>query len=199
MARTLGVLLAGGSGRRLGGGPKALAMLGGMTLLERAHLKLLARCSEIVMVAPRGLELPPLEKCRVIHDEGRGPLPAMVLGLEAAPYERALVLGVDFPLITVVTLTIMLSALVDHVAVVPRSGQFLQPLVAAYSPRAPGALATAIDRGERSLVAAVQLIGAHVIECDDLRTLLGPERFLNVNTPEDLAEAERLLPAEARR
>ena len=123
----------------------------------------------------------------------------MVLGLQAAPYEAAMVFGVDFPLVSHVVLSSILARLGDRVAVVPRSGPFLQPLVAAYAPRARDGLAAAIERGERSLVAAVHSIEPYVIEHDAFPSFMGTECFLNVNTPEDLAEAERLLTASERR
>src|SRR5262249_32784657 len=57
--RTLGVLLAGGRGTRLGAGiPKALVVCGGRTLLARALATLDTLGDAVVVVAPRGLELP---------------------------------------------------------------------------------------------------------------------------------------------
>lgn len=51
--RTLGVLLAGGHGTRLGAGiPKALVTLGSETLLARARRTLDAVCDECVVCAP---------------------------------------------------------------------------------------------------------------------------------------------------
>src|SRR5262245_2653985 len=201
MARTLGVLLAGGRGRRLSGsGPKALARLAGVTLLERAAHTLSAVCDERVIVAPRALGLPVPGGFEVVHDDGRGPLPALVAGLGAAHYERALVLGVDFPLVGADTLSAIADRLGDAPAVAPRPDEHLQPLVAAYAPPVRDALAAMIERGERSLVAAVLAIGARVIEREELAALPhGLAGFLNVNTPEDLDEAERRLSATERR
>ena len=57
---TLGVIVAGGRGARLGlGRPKAFAEVGGMTLLARAEAVLAALCDAIVIAAPASLELPP--------------------------------------------------------------------------------------------------------------------------------------------
>ena len=56
MAGTLGILLAGGRGRRLGlGPPKALASWAGGTLLDHALATLRAACDEVVVSAPREL------------------------------------------------------------------------------------------------------------------------------------------------
>jgi len=201
MARSLGVLLAGGRGRRLSGsGPKALARLAGVTLLERAANTLRAVSDERVIVSPAALGLPTPDGFEVVHDDGRGPLPALVAGLGAASYERAVVLAVDFPLVGADTLSSIAHRLGDAPAVAPRPDDHLQPLVAAYAPQARAALAATIERGERSLVAAVLAIGARVIEREELAALPhGLEAFLNVNTPEDLDEAERRLSAMERR
>ena len=55
-----------------------------------------------------------------------------------------------------------------------------------------------IERGERSLTRAVESLAIARIEGSDLEALPGgAEALLNVNTPDDLAEAERRLRAAA--
>jgi molybdopterin-guanine dinucleotide biosynthesis protein A len=197
--RILGVLLAGGRGRRLGAGPKALAKVAGATLLERASATLEAACDEFVIVAPAGLGLRAPGGRRIVHDEGRGPLPALLAGLHAAPCDLALVLGVDFPLVRPATLAAIAARLGNAPAAVPRPGAMLQPLVAAYAPAARDALEAAAARRERALVAAVASIGPRVIEAEELEALPGgPAVFLNVNTPAELAEAARRLSSPVR-
>ena len=50
-AKTIGVLLAGGLARRMGGGDKSLAMLGGEPLLARAISRLAPQCDELILNA----------------------------------------------------------------------------------------------------------------------------------------------------
>jgi molybdopterin-guanine dinucleotide biosynthesis protein A len=50
-AKTIGVLLAGGLARRMGGGDKPLATLGGETLLARAIARLAPQCDELILNA----------------------------------------------------------------------------------------------------------------------------------------------------
>src|SRR5262245_62101958 len=58
VVETLGVLVAGGSGSRLGlGVPKAMASVGGVTLLERGVGTLSGLCDQIVVSAPAKLRL----------------------------------------------------------------------------------------------------------------------------------------------
>jgi molybdopterin-guanine dinucleotide biosynthesis protein A len=50
-AKTIGVLLAGGLARRMGGGDKPLATLGGEPLLARAIARLAPQCCELILNA----------------------------------------------------------------------------------------------------------------------------------------------------
>ena len=48
---TLGVLLAGGLARRMGGGDKSMRVIGGRTILERIITRLAPQCDELVLNA----------------------------------------------------------------------------------------------------------------------------------------------------
>jgi molybdopterin-guanine dinucleotide biosynthesis protein A len=69
-----------------------------------------------------------------------------------------------------------------------------QPLAAAYARSAAALLASRLEAGERSATAAA--LSLEVVLLDDLEIETmegGATNFFNVNAPEDLAEAERLL------
>jgi molybdopterin-guanine dinucleotide biosynthesis protein A len=191
VARVLGVVLAGGTGRRLRAAtPKALVPAGGVTLLDRALAALVPHCDDWVVVAPASVALP-TPPARRVHDPepGDGPLAALVAGLAARPYDVALALGVDFPFVSAA----LLRALLDSpaaAAVVPAPGGRTQPLVARYGAEALAPLAAALARGERALVPAVEALHPHVLDDAALAALPGGAgALLNVNTPADLAEA----------
>jgi molybdopterin-guanine dinucleotide biosynthesis protein A len=206
--RTLGVLVAGGVGARLGLGlPKALARVGGMTLLERGLRTLTAVCDEIVVAAPADVALSmPLasvrgrggrEVVRVDDPPGfEGPLAGVVTGLSSRPFERALVLAVDLPFATPAALAALVARLGRRQAVLPVPGGFPQPLAAAYAASAGPLLAARLEAGERSIVRAVDALDAERLDDEELGRLPGGlENFFNLNTREDLAEAERRLSA----
>jgi molybdenum cofactor guanylyltransferase len=195
----LGILLAGGRGERLGlGRPKALAELAGETLLARACAALRAVCAEIVVVAPADLELPAPQGARRLLDPGLGPLGGIAACAATIACARAVVLGVDFPLVRPALLAALLQRLEGRRAVVPSPGGRPQPLVAAYAGEAVVALAASFERGERSVTRAVLALEPLVLEDVELAALPGGlESFGDVDTRDALADAERRLRAAA--
>ena len=213
MTATLGVLLAGGAGSRLGlGVPKALVRVGDLTLLERGVRTLAQICDAAVVVAPEQLSLPlpatGAASVARIHDPkgAAGPLAGMVAGLASRDYDRALVLGVDFPLMTPTTLRALLARFDEArvafeamacgaraiEAVIPAPGGIAQPLAAAYAPAARDVLASRLAAGERAPSRAVAALASIVLDVAGVAELVGGrEAFFNLNTPADLDEARR--------
>ena len=119
-----GVLLVGGASARFGS-PKALALLDGETLAERAWRVLGETCDERLAVGKTadGLELPfPL------LDDGidvRAALAGIVAGLRAAAHDVVVVLPVDVPYMTPAALRQLAGACLD--ARSPRKGRCPAP------------------------------------------------------------------------
>jgi molybdopterin-guanine dinucleotide biosynthesis protein A len=196
MVTTLGILLAGGQGDRLGLGlPKALVRVGGLTLLERSRAVLRAACDEVVVAAPSDLVLPVPAAERVADPPGsEGPLGGLVAGLAARPFRRAIVLGVDFPLMRAGLLAALAEMLGGHAAVLPLAGGMPQPLAAVYGPVAAGRLAECLAAGERAVMPAVAQLRPLVVRDEVLARLDGGlDCFFNVNVPGDLEQAEERL------
>ena len=190
MIRTLGVLLAGGRGARLGG-PKARLRVAGETLLARAVRELSPCCDETVVVAPDGLELD--TSLARVNDRipQAGPLSALVAGLESREFERALALAVDLPRLTGEKLEKLLAAHAGEIATVPAPGGRAQPLAAVYSRAACAPLRQALESGGSALVPAVRVLGPRLLDDETLRAIgLSPSDFDDLDTPEDLAAFE---------
>jgi len=96
---TSGLVLAAGSGTRLGQ-PKAELVLGGERLVDRAVGVLRAGgCDEVIVVARAGVTVPGAQV--VVNPEPeRGMGSSLALGLAAAPGDRVVILLVDTPGIT---------------------------------------------------------------------------------------------------
>lgn len=164
--RLTGVLLVGGASTRFGS-PKALAVVDGETLAERAWRTLGEACDERIAVGKGGEELP----FPVLADgvEERAAIHGLVAGLRAAATELCVVVPVDMPYLTADALRALADACRD--AAVPQTG----PLPGAYRKTALPAL----ESGELSIRRAIAALDVAVVELD--AALLG-----NVNTPADV-------------
>jgi molybdopterin-guanine dinucleotide biosynthesis protein A len=194
--RKLGVLLAGGKGTRLGTGiPKALVVCGGRTLLARALGTLAASCDEVVVVAPREMDLPVTRAERVDDPpDAQGPLPAMLMGMSSRPFDEALVLAVDLPLVTPDALAALRALRGDALAVMAAPEELPQPLAAWYASGARAALEDALASGERSVIAACRTLSPRLVRDAELASIPQGGGFQwNVNTFADLERAERML------
>lgn len=129
-----GIVLAGGSSRRMGT-DKAMLELGGRTSLQRAAESVSEVCKELVIAAAdRPVQhLPNLSPVWVPDAPGAaGPLAGLAAGLAVASYPVTIVVACDMPFLSDRLLRHLLSSAVDCDAVVPIAG-IPQPLHAAYS------------------------------------------------------------------
>lgn len=201
MGDRLGVVVAGGQGRRLERGvPKALVSLAGVTLLERALQTLRPLCDRLLVVAPEGFPLPEGLAGRVSDVPGaEGPLAGVVAGLNAHPYSLAFVLGVDFPMLRPALLEALAARLEGHPAVLPAPHGVPQPIAAVYGPGAARALEATLETGERSITVAVWKLRPRLFDDGEIEAIEGSfENFLNLNTPADFTRIESLLGVRAR-
>ncbi|MDX6729065.1 MAG: molybdenum cofactor guanylyltransferase [Baekduia sp.] len=184
LAPAVGVVLAGGRGRRLGG-DKAIVELEGRALVRYPLEALHEVCDEVAVVAKRDTILPPLAGMAnlwIEPDEPRHPLVGVAHALRLAMGRPVLVVPVDLPLIDAATLQALLSADRTGVAaVVPRAYGRLQPLCALYCPAALAGL-EAFDVTARA-IDVVTALGIRELEG------LDPMAFFNVNRPEDVLQA----------
>ena len=193
--RFIGAVLAGGRSTRFGS-DKALAMLEGERLLDRAVGVLGRVCSEVVVVSSRAEHDGPGWERVVDRRSGMGPL----AGIEAALAHAAdvgatgiVVLACDLPDVGAATVRRLLVELGDGEAVaLERDGPpGFEPLCAVYRTRCGEAAARLLDEGAR---------GAHRL----LTTMQGrivrgsAPAPVNVNTREDLARIVRTQSDEPR-
>jgi molybdopterin-guanine dinucleotide biosynthesis protein A len=169
------VILAGGEGRRIGGG-KPLRMLGGETLLDRA-LGIARRWSDDVTIADGKTDTPGIE----------GPLGgvAAALGLGG----DILTIPCDMPFLPD-DLPKRLGR-TNEAAALAESGGRLHPVCALLRARAADGLAAYVASGRRSLHGFAEVVGYAPVAwgTDPI------DPFFNVNDADDLARAEAMLGA----
>jgi molybdopterin-guanine dinucleotide biosynthesis protein A len=176
----IGVVLAGGLGRRMGGA-KATRMLSGRPLAAYPAAALARVCERVAIVAKPGAELPDLAGVERWDDEPaepRHPLAGIVHALERAGGEPVLVCAADMPYVTPEGLRKLAAA--GRTAVAVAEG-VLQPVLGLYTPDVLEALRAA--QPDAPLTRTVEALGPELVP-------LPPKEVRGIDTPEDLASAE---------
>lgn len=185
----VGVVLAGGAGRRIGGG-KAIRELGGKPLAAYPAAALQAVCERVAIVGKAGEGVPELEGVELWDDEPaepRHPLTGIVHALERAN-EPILVCAADMPFVTPEALRSLMASAGSAQAAVAVAGGKMQPVLAVYAPAALEALRAA--EPDAPLTRTVESL-------DPARVALPPPLARSVDTPEELEQAERELGGDA--
>lgn len=184
-------ILAGGQARRLGGQDKRALDVRGTRMLERQLGALTPLTTRVVCVGGTPAAAAGLA-CVPDLMPGLGALGGLYTALATATTERVLVLACDLPFVTAPFLAFLLGVDPEADAVVPVPASGPQPLCAVYRTRAAAALKAAIDAGDRRVRDAVGRLAPRWIDERALRPFDADGRLLlNVNTPDDLAHANR--------
>lgn len=202
---TLGVLLAGGLARRMGGGDKPLQTVGGRTILDRVIARMRPQCASLILNANGDPERFAFTKLPVVADDVpgfAGPLAGILAALDwaaanAPALEWVVSVAADSPFLPrdlVQRLHAERNRDRTPLACAESGGQ-THPVIGLW----PVAL-----RGD--LRHALVIEDLHKIDRWTARhgvaTVSWPatpvDPFFNANTPDDIAEAERLLTLDPR-
>ena len=185
-------LLIGGASSRMGRSKIDLPFAGS-TFLQRILAAAKPVFDELIAVQRSGG--PAANGMTTIY-EAPHELQAPVFGLWTALQnagDRCFVLAIDYPLITSEILRYLSTRASASAAamVVPQWNGKLQMLCAGYSPVILPRFAPRITSGQLNLRGLTEDI--EIIPENDLRERFTGEPLMNVNTPEELEEAERLI------
>lgn len=196
---TLGLVLAGGLARRMGGGDKALLKIGNETILDRVLARLKPQCTGIILNAngdPARFHRFGLPVVADDIPDFAGPLAGILAGLDwAAEHARAVewiasVPG-DCPFVPrelVARLHAARSAAGTPLACA-KSGDWRHPVAGLWPVALRADLRRALtDDGLHKIEIWTGRHGVALAEWPDRPV----DPFFNVNRPEDLAEAERI-------
>mgnify|MGYP006278129951 CR=1 FL=1 len=206
MTAPLGVILAGGLATRMGGGDKGLLELGGQTLLARVIDRLRPQVAGLALNANgdparfAGVGLPVLPDGISGHP---GPLAGVLAGLDWGAEQgadRIVTAAADTPFFPTDLAARLQAAAGDlplALAATPRDGQALKsggrvnrhPTFGLWPVALRDDLRAALQGGLRKVVLWTDRLGAG----EALFDAAPFDPFFNVNTPEDVAEARRLL------
>jgi molybdenum cofactor guanylyltransferase len=200
----IGYVLAGGASLRFGK-DKALAPLGGKTVLERT-LDLLKEggAREAIVVGPKSKYGRFGARCVRDRWPGEGPLGGIITalhktGVDKYGYRWSLILSCDMPFLTGEWLTFLCERARKSEAqvVLAHSEHGPEPLCACWRTDAAKTLQAAFERGVRRVTQGISLLRAEVLDERDWKRFDSAGRlFWNMNTAADYEEARRIVEAE---
>ena len=183
----IGVVLAGGSGSRIGGA-KATAQLDGQALISYPLAAALGALSSVAVVAKDGVELPQLDQrveLWIEPDEPRHPVVGVIEALRRAEGRAVLLIACDLPLLTSEVVALIASADAEgSVALLASAAGRPQPLLARYQPAALALLEKFDTDG--AMTEQVMALLPTLVE-------VPAEASFNVNDLEQLKEVSRRL------
>jgi molybdopterin-guanine dinucleotide biosynthesis protein A len=199
MTAPLGVVLAGGLARRMGGGDKARLHIGGATILERVLARMRTQCSALILNAngdPARFADTGLPVVADTVPDFAGPLAGILAGLDwaaahAGDSTEIVSVPGDCPFIPD-DLVMRLSAAREKEntpLACARSGEQRHPVIGLWPVALREDLRAAVSKeGVRKIEAWTARHGVAVAQWP--ATPVDP--FFNVNTPEDVAQAQQL-------
>ena len=197
--KPLGVVLAGGLARRMGGGDKARLRIGGRTILERVLARLKPQCAALILNANGDPARFADTGLAVVPDsvpDFAGPLAGILAGLDWAAREAPDVADIvsvpgDCPFLPEDLVARLSAARTREAAPLAcaRSGEWRHPVVGLWPVALRGDLRQAlVAEGLRKIEAWTARHGVAVADWPAVPV----DPFFNINTPEDAAEAERI-------
>jgi molybdopterin-guanine dinucleotide biosynthesis protein A len=187
-------ILVGGDARRFHGTMKPTLAVGELTILDRQRAALADAGIQDVLLVGRwaAAAVPGMRHVPDAVDAG-GALGGLYSALLVATSPVVLVLAGDLPFVTAALIG-ALAAIGDEDAIVPRTDTTWHPLCAAYRRRVAPALKRRLDAGTWRVSDALADMRVRELTVDELVQMDSNGMLLmNVNTPDDHRQAERLL------
>jgi len=195
----LGLVLAGGLARRMGGGDKARIRIGGKTILERVLARLAPQCGSMILNANGDPARFGDTGLPVVPDTVpgfAGPLAGILAGLDWAAANAPQVTDVvsvpgDCPFLPpdLVPRLEQARKAADLPLACARSGDWRHPVIGLWPVGLRGDLRTALVEDDlRKIEAWTARHGVAIVDWPAVPI----DPFFNVNTPEDAAEAQHI-------
>lgn len=188
--RIFGVILAGGTGRRMGGVDKALLGLNGTPMVQHVQDRFEPQVERLAISANGDATRLAFTGLPILPDaQSQGPLSGVLAALDWAEGADAVVsVAVDTPFFPGDLVPRLWLAGEGRLAVASSAGRW-HPTFALWPRSLRGALRDYLATGGARVMAFCEAHGA--VEAPFPAS--DPDPFTNLNTPEDLARAETLL------
>lgn len=189
-----GVILAGGANTRFEGKMKPNLFIGGQTIIGRISVILKDIFRELIIVTNTPGEFRQYSDFKIVPDAYLkiGPLGGIHAALKASSMKSVFIFAGDMPVLDKKLILLQIEAFekIRPDILVPRSGEYIEPLHSIYSKSVLPHLEDYISGNTKFAVR------------DFIRTMnvsffeTGSEAknaFMNINTPEDITKAEEIL------
>ncbi len=196
-ARVRGAILAGGGATRFAGKPKGLELVGGTRILDRLVEAMSLALGEPPLLVANAPDAPSWRPdLRTIGDTrpGLGALGGIYTAVAESPAPVVCVAW-DMPFVSGSLVRALAAGLEMHDAMLPQSSgrRGVEPLCAAYGPACADAIAESLAAGDLRAIGFHQRIRVGILPLAEVQALGDPDLlFFNVNTADDLAEADQL-------
>ena len=187
-----GIVLAGGKSSRFGSN-KALIEINGVRLIERVIKVMASVFQRVILITNTPQEYAYLQL--PMHEDlikGLGPLGGILTGLEAISDEAGFFVACDMPFLNSGLFRHMVVLRNDFDAVVPRVGWRIETLNTLYTKKALPAIKDLIESRDYQVIKFFDKIRVRYLEEHEIRAF-DPDlkSFFNVNSPEELLEAQK--------
>ncbi len=193
MLEAAAIVLAGGKSTRMGEN-KALLTVNEQKMIE-AVIRELNKVFPEIIISANGNDFDDLG-VRSVQDvfTGHGPLGGIHAGLEASSYYVNFVVACDMPFIDIRLAVYMINSSAGYDALVPKLGEYYQPLYAVYTKGCIAAIERQLKCGQNKIISFYPEVKTMFIETREIKRYGDPERiFFNVNTPGDLELVKSML------
>jgi len=189
LTEVTGVVLAGGRATRMGGKDKGLICLNGQPLVEHVIRKLASQVNNVVISANRNIDIYQSIGLPVLSDtlpDFPGPLAGMLSAMQKLDSEWFLFCPCDTPNIPDDLVDKLWEQKGDACAVWVNDGERDHPTLALLHKKLSASLENYLAAGERRVMYFLQEAGGHAVLFPNQM-----QKFINVNSPEDVAQWER--------
>ncbi len=190
-----GVILAGGAASRYGGRPKGLERVGGLRVIDRVAESLRGAADTLLLIAndPAARDWLPNVPIAANVRTNCGSLGGIHAAIVHAG-QPVLVVAWDMPFVPAPLLRALRDAGARADAALPESGsrRGVEPLCAYYAPTCVPAIERRLDAKDMRVISFFEDVRVERLPEQEVRRFGDPAvLFMNVNTPNDLALAER--------
>jgi molybdenum cofactor guanylyltransferase len=190
------VILAGGLNSRFGGIIKAKIRIGGRTIISRILDTIDGVFDEIILVTNIPEEFTGFDNLKITHDHflNIGPLGGIHAAIKVSSMDAVFVFAGDMPLLDKQLIIRQIDYYSKNVfdILVPRVGQYMEPLHSIYNCSLLGKLENYLSGNHNQAVRAfISEMNTMFFDLEESEETL--RALLNVNSPSDIPAVEKIL------